>query len=97
MSPAQIASERLLTQIPRERIRTHEARLEPITRVGRPVGDVPASRRATIARLGNEINQATGKRWTVRQMAELLGISTVAVFKHRRVLRGDSYRRKGKR
>lgn len=81
---------RLLERIPRERITTHEAPPPPFERAlqGRPRGNLPARRRATIAELRGQINAETGKRWTQYDLAALLGISQVAVRKHMRALDG---------
>lgn len=87
------ASFRLLMQIPRERIRTHEQR-PPVRdeQAAEKRGETARWRREQINRMGAEINPATGKRWTLQQMADVLEISKQAVAMHRRVLAGHTYR-----
>ena len=88
------AALRILESTPPERIRTHVA--HPPIRIsvlqGRPKGDLPAKRRATIAELRGQINPATGAKWKQREIGALLGISQVAVRKHMRALDGGKYR-----
>lgn len=99
LSPALQAHLRLLTQTPRERIHTHEQRPPNPTTGIYVQRDVAQRRREAIAEMSKRdaINPATGKRWSRSDIAERLGISTVAVSHHRRVLRGGNYRHKGAR
>jgi DNA-binding MarR family transcriptional regulator len=98
MSPALAAHIRILQTIPPERLRTHVRDFDRLERkTGSPGPKVTEVRRAAIARMLDEVNPATGKPWTQRQIADELGISRVAVQKNLRVLDGGSYNKRGRR
>lgn len=83
---AQRAHIRLLETLPRERIRTHEHRPDPL-RQERGTGPlVPLAlrerRRAVVAQLLGKINVATGKRWTYQQIGDEIGVTKASVAKY---------------
>lgn len=87
-----LAHQRLMETLPRERIRTHEARQfhEP-ERIGAPPAHVSANRREMIAKLYGTINPETGLPWRQREVAKIMGITIQSVRKHLRVLGGKPY------